>query len=223
MDRNQTQLFEFYELLALILPGSVLLFGLSKLFPNLMLFSLDKDFSAGAFGVFIIISYAVGHLVQVLGGGIEFFWRKIRGNPTAWIDAGKRQLIFDNQTTELEERLAKKLGIPREAFHLHELTRRQWLNAIKQMQIAIEVSGYTGRLEKFQAIYMMCRGLIAALIILAISSAFVVTWDYWFVPYTLLAFSGILLYRMNKFERASIRELVIQFLQLPIDKNTEKH
>ncbi|HSA84152.1 MAG TPA: hypothetical protein VLF20_04680 [Patescibacteria group bacterium] len=217
---DKSQLFEFYEILALILPGSVLLFGLSKLFPSMMLFSIDKDFSAGEFGIFIIIAYAVGHIVQVLGGGIEFIWRKFRGNPTEWIDIGKKQLIFDNQTKDLEQRLAKRLNIPLEEFHLHELTRRQWLNAIKQMQISVELAGKTGRLEKFQAIYMMCRGLIATLVILACSSAFVITHHSWYIPYLLLSFAAILLYRMGKFERASVRELVIQFLQLPI-KNKE--
>lgn len=211
---DKSQLFEFYEILALILPGSVLLFGISKLFPNIMLFSFDKDFSAGMLGIFIILAYAVGHIVQVLGGAIEFVWRKLRGDPTGWIQAGKKQLIFDHQTKKLEQKLAKQLNMPQESFHLEELTRRQWLNAIKQMQIAVELAGRTGRLDKFQAIYMMCRGLIAALIILAVASAFVVTWTYWYIPYLLIFFAGILLYRMGRFERASVRELVIQFLQL---------
>lgn len=211
---DKSQLFELYEILALILPGSVLLFGLSKLIPDLMLFSIDKDFSAGEFGIFILIAYAVGHIVQVLGGVVEFFWRQIRGDPMDWIKTGKKQLIFSFQTKDLEGKISKKLGIPADKFHLEELSRKEWLNMLKQMQIAVESAGRTARLDKFEAIYMMCRGLIAALLLLAITSALTINLTYWYIPYILLALSFILLYRMSRFERHSTRELFIQFLQL---------
>jgi hypothetical protein len=207
--------FELYELLALILPGAVLLFGLSKLFPELMLFSFDKDFSAGAFGVFALLAYAMGHVVQVLGGGIEVIWRRLRGTPSEWMDNEKKQLIFGNQKAELETKIAKRLGIAHENFTLTNLTRKEWLNIIKQMRITVEIAGRTGRLDKFQAVYMMCRGLIASLIILAFVSTLSVTLTYWYIPYVLLSFAIILFYRMSRFERASVRELFIQFLQLP--------
>ncbi len=210
--------FELYELLALILPGAVLLYGISLLFPELILFKFNEEFSVGSFGVFVLIAYATGHIVQVLGGGIELIWRMVRGEPTEWIE-GKKQLILGNQTKELESKIVKKLGITSENFHLTNINRQEWLNIIKQMHIAVEVAGRTGRLDKFQAVYMMCRGLIASLLILAISSCFAVSLTFWYIPYILLTFAVILSYRMSRFERASVRELFIQFLQLPTNKD----
>lgn len=216
---DKSQLFELYEILALILPGSVLLFGISKLFPELTLFTFDENFSAGAFGVFALIAYATGHIVQVLGGGIELIWRRVRGEPMEWIQEGKKQLILNNQTKDLEGKIATRLGISSENFNLTNLTRKEWLNMIKQMQIAVEIAGRTGRLDKFQAVYMMCRGLIASLLVLALASAFTISANYWYIPYMLLTFAVVLCYRMSRFERSSVRELFVQFLQLPADKN----
>ena len=212
---DKSQLFELYEILALILPGSVMLYGVSKLYPQLMLFPLDSDFSAGQFGVFVLLAYAVGHIVQVLGGFVEFIWRNLRGDPMDWFQKGKKPLVLDHQIANLEEKVAKLLGIRDDNFHLNNLTRKEWLNMIKQMQISVEIAGRTGRLDKFQAIYMMCRGLIATLLVLSFASAITVPLEYWYTPYILLLFAFILFYRMIRFERNSVRELFIQFLQLP--------
>lgn len=212
---DKSQLFEFYEILALILPGAVTLYGINKLFPGLMLFSNGNEFSAGEFGVFILIAYTTGHIVQVLGGLVERVWRRVRGNPSDWIKSGNKQLIFEFQIDDLERKISKRLGVSSNEFHLSNLTRREWLNMLKQMKTAIDVAGRTGRHDKFEAIYMMCRGLIAALLILAFSSALSVSLQYWYIPYALLALALILLYRMARFERHAMRELFIQFLQLP--------
>lgn len=211
---DKSDLFEFYEILALVLPGAVMIYGLSKLYPATTLFSFN-NFSIGEFGVFALISYAMGHIVQVFGGLIEFVWRKLRGDPTEWLKAGKKQLIFEYQIDGLEEKIAKRLGVDRHDFHINNLTRREWLNMVKQMQIAVEINGNTARLNKFQAIYMMCRGLIATLFILTFASAFTISLNHIYIPFILLFFALILFYRMARFERHSTRELFIQFLQLP--------
>lgn len=213
---EKTDVFEFYEILALILPGAVMLYGISKLFPELMLFSLGKDFSVGEFGVFVIIAYATGHIVQVFGGMVEYIWRLVRGDPTQWLQEEKKAVLLGHQTNILEEKISKYLGIPREEFHIKDLTRKEWLNMKKQLQIAVEIGGHTAHLDKFLAIYTMCRGLIAALVLLGISSFFILKPSLWYISYILFILAAILLYRMARFERYSIRELFIQFLQLPI-------
>ena len=153
--------------------------------------------------------------MQVFGGSVEFVWRKLRGDPLEWFQKGKKPLLFDGQLTNFEQKVSKLLELPHDNFHLNTLSRKEWLNMIKQMQIAIEVAGRTGRLDKFQAIYMMCRGLIATLLILSFASALTLPLNHWYISSLLLFFALILFYRMIRFERNSVRELFIQFLQLP--------
>ncbi|MBI5122544.1 hypothetical protein HZA75_01670 [Candidatus Roizmanbacteria bacterium] len=218
---DKSQLFEFYEILSLILPGSVMLYGLGKLFPQFMLFSTGSNFSAGEFGIFVIIAYAVGHIVQVFGGFVEFVWKHLRGDPMDWIQNGsKKPLIFDHQVEKLEAKIAKQLGMSSEEFKLKNLSRKEWSNMIKQMRIAVEIYGHTERLDKFQAIYMMCRGLIAALFLLSLFSFFRTSPESWYLPYLLFGLAGILFYRMARFELNSVRELFIQFLQM---QTSDKH
>src|SRR6267378_2576367 len=107
---DKSQLFELYEILALILPGAVILYGIGKLFPQLMFFS-NTTFSFGDFGIFVLIAYVTGHIVQVFGGIVENVWRSLRGDPLHWLMEGKKQVIFTYQVTELEDKIAKRLGI----------------------------------------------------------------------------------------------------------------
>ncbi len=218
---NKSELFELYEILGLILPGAVFVYGMSQLFPGFISFSFTNNLSAGALGVFVILSYAVGHMVQVGGEYVEIFWRKMRGDPTEWIREGKKQLFTDYQIKKLEQEIPDRLGIDRNQFHLGELNRKQWLNIHKQMYIAVVAAGNGKRLEKFHAIYTMCRGLVAALLLLAIFSLFRFSPETWYVPSLLLVFAGLLFYRMAKFERHAVHELFLQFLQLP-KEGTEK-
>lgn len=215
---NKSDLFELYEILALVTPGAVVIFGMSKLFPELTLFSLHGDFSAGELGIFLLLSYVAGHIVQVFGGGIEILWRYMRGEPTEWIRTGKKQLFSNYQIKKLEEEIPERLGIPRDHFQIKNLNRKQWLDMHKQMYVAVVASGNGKRLEKFHAIYTMCRGLVAALFILAILSLLRFSPLYWYLPSLLLGFAGLLFYRMAQFERHAVHELFMQFLQLPKGK-----
>jgi hypothetical protein len=56
----------FYEQVGIVIPGSVFLFGLVFYVPALRDVLAKDGISIGGLGIFVIISYAVGHLVAAV-------------------------------------------------------------------------------------------------------------------------------------------------------------
>jgi hypothetical protein len=72
----------FYEQVGIVIPGSVFLFGLMFYVPALHDVLAKDGISIGGLGIFVIISYAVGHLLAALGNVIEnLHWRLKGGMP----------------------------------------------------------------------------------------------------------------------------------------------
>ena len=57
----------FYEQVGIVIPGSVLVFGLLLFFPALQTVLTKDGVSLGDFGIFVLLSYAAGHLIAALG------------------------------------------------------------------------------------------------------------------------------------------------------------
>jgi hypothetical protein len=73
----------FYEQVGIVIPGSVLTFGLLLFFPALQT-ALTKDgVNLGEFGIFLLLSYAAGHLIATIGNAAEnALWSLVGGMPT---------------------------------------------------------------------------------------------------------------------------------------------
>jgi hypothetical protein len=83
--------FDFYEYAGVLVPGAVLITGLLWLFPDGRALLSKEGITLGEFGLFVVIAYAVGQLVQAIGNGIEWVWWKAWGGmPSAQVLAGKR-------------------------------------------------------------------------------------------------------------------------------------
>ena len=75
--------FDAYEIVGVIMPGSVLLFGMALLFPDLKSLFFAQGFSLGELGLFLVLSYVTGHLIQAIGNLLEFIvWKGFGGMPT---------------------------------------------------------------------------------------------------------------------------------------------
>ncbi|HTD17439.1 MAG TPA: hypothetical protein VK673_19800 [Chthoniobacterales bacterium] len=57
---------EVYEFAAVIAPGAVTIFGLSRIYPEIGLLINEDKISFGEFGLLLILAYVTGHLVQAL-------------------------------------------------------------------------------------------------------------------------------------------------------------
>jgi hypothetical protein len=65
----------FYEQLGIVIPGSVLMFGLTLYYPALQLITGKDGLSVGDLGLFVLIAYAAGHLVAQS----RTHWRRCSG------------------------------------------------------------------------------------------------------------------------------------------------
>ena len=68
--------FDFYEYAGFIIPGAVLVMAVVWLFPESRALVGKDGVTLGEFGLFVIIAYAAGQLVQAVGNGLEWAWWK---------------------------------------------------------------------------------------------------------------------------------------------------
>ena len=59
--------FSFYEQTGILIPGATLVFGLLFFFPEFRMLFFSDGVSIGGLGLFLLISYAAGHLAAALG------------------------------------------------------------------------------------------------------------------------------------------------------------
>ncbi len=63
--------FDFYEFAGVIAPGAVVLYVLWLILPDVAPFLTTRELSIGSLGLFVILAYVAGHLVQAVGNGLE--------------------------------------------------------------------------------------------------------------------------------------------------------
>ena len=205
--------FEWYEFSALLLPGALLLYGLSLLFTDLNLIVKNADFSIGDLGLFTLLSFATGHIIQALGNLIESIWWKFCGKPTDWIRRGKGNLVSEHQFKKLELDIPIKLNLKTKPFVIKEQTEANWFGITRQMYVAIGLANQNKRIDIFNAAYGLTRGLTSSLIVLSSLTFLKYGITYW-ITLILALLSVVMLIRMRRFGIHYARELFIQFLQL---------
>lgn len=206
--------FDYYEFAGVLAPGATLLFGLCILFPALASHLQGKEFTAGDFGVFVLLAYVAGQLIQALGNAIEWVWWKAWGGwPTEWPRTGKGHLLSKPQTEQLGSAIRHMLGVS-DASDVLEIPRKDWMAVTRQIDAAVQAAGCSKRVETFNGNYGLNRGLAASLVtltVLTLATQGLAAWR----PALLLAVGcGIALYRMHRFARHYGRELLVQFLNL---------
>jgi len=102
----------FYEQVGIVIPGSVFVFGLLLFFPTLQTVLTKDGVSLGDFGIFLLLSYAAGHLIAVIGNAAEsFLWGLLGGMPSTWVTRRETSLLSDSQIDLLEKKVETRLGI----------------------------------------------------------------------------------------------------------------
>jgi hypothetical protein len=102
----------FYEQVGIVIPGAGFLFGLLFYIRDLRDLLAKDGVSIGGLGIFVIISYAVGHLLAALGNGIEnLYWLCRGGMPSNWIIGPSPGLLSSGQINKVEALVASRLGI----------------------------------------------------------------------------------------------------------------
>ena len=207
--------FSLYEFVDVIAPGSVLLIILVQLFPNSLKILKIKEISLGGFGIFVIISYVLGHLIQTVGNVIESIWYKIYGGiPSSWIiREGKCDYLNSEQIKLIPEKIKKVLNIETKDS-LYDYDCNQWFAITRQIYSAVKQENATERIDIFDANYGFFRGIASSfaigLVVLTIKTGFA----HYDMQLIILAFFIMAIVRMHRFAKHYAQELFVQFLQL---------
>ena len=205
--------FDFYEFTGILLPGAIVLTGLVLLFPGWGLPTLIKDISVGGLGLFVVLAYAAGHVVQAVGNLVEAVWWKAWGGlPSDWLRTKPSRLLAAQQISALEKRIRERQGL--DGFDITSAAATDWYAITRQIYADVASAGRSARIDTFNGNYGLNRGIAAGLLVVLALLPVPAPAD-WRVAICILIAEGLALYRMHRFARHYARELFIQFLQLP--------
>jgi hypothetical protein len=210
----------FYDQVGVIIPGAVFLFGMMFCVPGLRDVFAKDGVSIGGLGIFVIISYAIGHLLAALANLIEkLYWNLKGGKPSNWIVGPNPRLLTTAQIVRVEALTASRLGLTSPPFA--ELTESTWAPIFREIYSDVEKHGKPGRGDTFNGIYGLNRGLCAAALALAVVVVIQAPAQ-WMISLGLVGVSVVYLYRMQRFGVYYATEIYIQFLLLPPEPGKPK-
>jgi hypothetical protein len=213
--------FDFYEFTGILVPGATALAGSLLLFPDFLKPESIKDFNVGGLGLFLVLAYVLGHLVQAIGNGFESGWWKLWGGmPTDWVRTKPARLLAPSQVAALEKTAKERLGL--EDLQIAHSTPGQWYAITRQVYAEVAGAGRASRIDVFNGNYGLNRGIAAGLLVVLAVALLKSPVNWAFVGGAGVA-AALAIYRMHRFARHYARELFVQFLQLPArESNKEK-
>lgn len=210
--------FDFYEFTGVLVPGVITLYGVSRLFPDSTHLFAQGSLSVGDLGVFAVLAYAGGHLVQAFGNLLETgFWKLSGGMPSGWVRNPKRTFLSAEQTAALQDRVAA-LFPGKSSTPLGERNAKEWFAITRQIYAAVLAAGRAQRIDTFNGNYGMFRGISAGLLVCLFLLPFSASRN-WLVAGVCATLAALALARMRRFGVHYARELFIQFLQLNKDRS----
>lgn len=214
--------FDFFEFAGILCPGVIFIFGVIIIFTKAELITNSNLMNIGNFGVFLVFSYVIGHLMQLGGNVVEIVWWRIwNGNPTDWVRSGKRKLLSEQQLSLLTIKIKYilKLKIP---SSLCNISTTDWYSIVRQIYVHIRSSGYVDRIDIFNANYNLFRGVSSSFVSLSII-ALVFVDNHRIIIFFILIITAILsLLRMHIFGIHYGRELFIQFISIDAPSPTRR-
>jgi hypothetical protein len=199
----------FYEQVGIVVPGSVFMFGLLFFFPALQTVLTKDGVSLGDLGIFVLLSYAAGQLIAAIGNmGESILWRFVGGMPTDWITRTDTTLLSLSQIELIQKKLESRLGISEKVRGLNPIV---WWPISRQIYADIAKNGKPDRIDTFNGMYGLNRGLAAATFALGCVAAVQGKWS---IALGLVVLTAVYDYRAYRFGVHYGRELYLQFLVL---------
>ncbi len=203
--------FDAYAYVGVIAPGTVLVFGGLVLFPDLNPAPSQQGFTVGDLGIFLLLAFVVGHLVQAVGNVVErVWWFFFGGMPTDWIMDNPQRLLAKAQVDKLGRKVAEDLGIE---GGLSGIGKRDWFPITRQIYAKVSAAGQSDRADTFNRNYGLMRGVTASFFMLAVV---VVAADYqdWKAALIVAVLGVVALARMHRCGKHYAREVFVQYLEL---------
>ena len=151
--------FDAYEVIGIITPGAVVALMLTVEWPGFRALLGDKGFSAGDFGLFVLVAFVLGHLTQALGDIIQPVVWLPNGLPTNWLRRNRQELIEPKQHVAF---LKAVKAMEEGADDLSKLDRKKWYAITSRAAGRLRAAGRSGRIDIANRTYGLSRGLTAA-------------------------------------------------------------
>jgi hypothetical protein len=200
----------FYEQVGIVIPGSVLVFGLVLYYPELQLLTTKDAFAVGELGLFILIAYAAGHLIAAIANALEtLFWGALGGMPSDWVTRDPPGLLSTEQVENLRAKVGTRLNVS--IAKMAGLDRKKWWPISRQIYADVGKNGKPDRIDTFNGMYGLNRGLASSCLVLTVVA---LAHADWLISAGLFAAACIYGYRSYRFGAHYARELYLQFLVL---------
>lgn len=203
----------FYEQVGIVLPGSILLLGLLFLAPELKPQFMEGGLSVGGLGLFLIVAYALGHVVAAGGNLLEWlFWLPFKGMPSDWVLRKRWNLLRPAQIAQVQSKMKARLGVE---VDLSTTSRRDWRALFRRLFAEVRTVEPEGMNLTFNGNYGLNRGMATAMFAVTMGCVMQGTpgWERWSVAFA--AIGLIYLYRMYRFGIFFARYVYDRFVQLP--------
>jgi hypothetical protein len=195
--------FDFYEYAGVIIPGAVLLLGLVWLFPDHRLLFSKEGVTFGELGLFVIVAYAAGQLVQAIGNFIESVWWKLWGGwPSGkvlvkhYVSPEQHKRIVEALQTKLKFTASDSINLP--------------VSVVREVYALVAAAGKAARIDMFSGNYGLARGLAASFFVL-LPAAVGASQSRYVIGGLIILFL-LALQRMHRFGKHYATELFVQFL-----------
>lgn len=209
--------FGLYDILGVLAPGSIMVVGIVALFPEALGLVKHDEFTAGEFGLVLLLSYAAGNLVAGLGNLLQIPYRWFKTHsPSANFRKDGRDLLSKRQLDRMQTKL-RLAGMLDPAEELASVPEDDWQTLSREVYAFLGARKMTARIDTFNAEYGMNRGVASAFVALVILLAVETNWVHWRLMLLLLACAGLAVYRMERFWRYYAKELCTQFLAASLE------
>jgi hypothetical protein len=198
--------FDFYEYAGIIVPGAILTLGLLWLFPESRALFSKEGVTFGELGLFVIVAYAAGQLIQGVGNWIEWVWWKTWGDfPSRRVLSG--HLISADQHKRVVEALRKDGKVTTD---VSSCSLSECLAIVREVYSVVAAAGKAARVDTFNGNYGLLRGLAASFFVLLIAATVLGKGIY--VVGALVLLLLLALQRMHRFGKHYALELFIQYI-----------
>jgi len=209
---DASKAFDPYEIIGVITPGAVIALLLVLESPDFRRLLVDKGFSVGDLGLFVIVAFVLGHMVGAFGSFVQAIVFPLNGLPTNWVRSPSQTLVTAAQRSALETKVTAMEGIP---VSLATVERRAWRAIMLRAYSRVQSVGRSLRIDVQNRTFGMARNLAAAF---ALSLA-------WYVVMhrdqtqaiallTVLVVAAIL--RMRRSGVHYARALIVEFIDLDL-------
>jgi hypothetical protein len=202
--------FDAYEIIGIVTPGIVVALMLTTEWPSLRALLSEKGLSVGDFGLFVLVAFVLGHLVQAVGNLVELIIWLPHGLPTNWVRNPHQSLVTPEQRHSLEVSVGAMEGRERD---ISAMSRSQWLAVTTRAYGRLKDAGHTGRIDAANRTYGLSRGLAAAFLACLVWYGIAHTRDYAALSILAVAF-GAAVWRMRRAGTHYARALVLDFIDL---------